>query len=86
MEPAADIRPVRHKPYARTRPSSPKAEPTQLSLVEAQPLKVSDKERERFAARLTALSKLKTEIGAALSARSERAAMGEPETPRAARA
>lgn len=86
-EPATEIKPVRHKPYARTRPAAAaKAEPTQLSLVEPQPLKVSDKERERFAQRLAALSKLKTEIGAALSARTERTAMGELEAPRAARA
>jgi DNA-binding transcriptional MerR regulator len=87
-EPALEVKPIRHKPYARTR-SAPapaaKGEPAQLSLVEPAALKVSEKERARFTERLAALSKLKTEIGAALSARSARAELPEPKAPRAAR-
>jgi hypothetical protein len=88
-EPTEDIKPVRQKPYARTRPApvpSPKPEAAQLSLVEPAPLKVSDTDRERFAVRLAALAKLKTEIGAALSSRSQRSAAAEPHAPRAASA
>jgi DNA-binding transcriptional MerR regulator len=88
-EPADDIKPVRHKPYARTRPApgpSPKPEAAQLSLVEPAPLKVSEGDRARFAERLAALAKLKTEIGAALSSRMERSATAQPRAPRAVRA
>lgn len=96
LEPANDIapteaalesKPVRHKPYARTKPlAAAKAEPTQLSLVEPAPLKVGEKERARLAERLAALSKLKGEIGATLSARTERMTLSQPQVVCAARA
>jgi DNA-binding transcriptional MerR regulator len=86
-EPADDIKPLRQKPYARTRPApSPKPEAAQLSLVEPAPLKVSETDRDRFAERLAVLGKLKTEIGAALASRTRRSAAAQPHVPRAARA